>query len=128
MAIILIPAGIIAALIMFRWARTLALWAFGALLVWGYICFAHAEQYPMVQCELGSVSQVVPSYACDALTLGYNELRFVGEDTGRQSMMRCSEVIGRYVHKGPEQFINACYRMWEAETTAQAQARILGRR
>lgn len=41
--VILIPAGILAALIFFRWARTLALFLAAALVIWFVIHMSHAR-------------------------------------------------------------------------------------
>ena len=117
LAFIIIPAGIIAALILFRWARTLVC---VGLVLWLLAHHAHAGQTPMVQCTTGSVSQVVPDYACDALTIGYAELRFKGgEDPGQ---WRCAIAIGRYIGRDASNFIGMCQRMWTIETTHRAQA------
>lgn len=121
---ILTIAGILAALILFRWARTIALFVFGALLIWGYVCFAHAQKSPMVQCVTGTVSQVVPDYACDALADGFRELRFdTNSDSARTSTMRCAEAVSRHLVGGPMQFLAICSRMQVSEMVHRTQMR-----
>ena len=130
MATILVPAGIIAALILFRWARTLALYALAAGVIWVMFHHAHAQKSTMVQCRTGHVVQMVPDYACDALLEGYGYLNIAGEkpvqngSMDRLGVFACSKAMARHFEGGhSERFIQPCQQMWTQEGYARAQMR-----
>jgi hypothetical protein len=105
MTIILIPAGILAALICFRWARTLALWLVVALVVGFFVSVhAHAQSSPMVQCQIGSWAQVMPDYACEAARRGSDKL--VPRDVG--SIFACAKEMDRTLQASQSSEIEIC--------------------
>lgn len=120
--VILIPAGIIAALICFRWARWLAL---ASVLVWLVSHRAHAQASPIVQCQIGAFSGVMPDYACAALTRGATKLLFgvtpmAGVDyTGVRA---CAADAGGRLGLQPYTLVGECNAIWRDMLTARMAA------
>lgn len=68
MMLIIVLAGTFAALVLFRWARTVALFVAAAAVLW--LCLTgtgHAQKQMMVQCTLGTQTAFVTDDYCDAL-------------------------------------------------------------
>ena len=127
MEIIIIPA-VISALILFRWARTLALFGLAALVLWIWAHNAHAQKRVMVECQTGHIAQNVPDYACDALTEGYQMLNFSQRrrmnSQDQTGILDCAKVVARHFEGNhPEWFIEPCQRMWTQEQYARAAMR-----
>lgn len=130
MAVILTISGIIAALILFRWARTLALYGLAAVVIWLWVHSAHAQKSVVVQCRTGHVLQMVPDYACDALLDGYAYLNIAGEkpvqngSMDRLGVFACSKAMARHFEGNhAEYFIQPCQQMWTQEQYARAEMR-----
>jgi hypothetical protein len=68
--VILVPAGIIAALICFRWARTLAMLVIVASVLWFVACASRAGAQDSAQCAAPPYGDSVESYRAFIKDLG----------------------------------------------------------
>lgn len=108
---IVIVAGTIAALILFRWARTLLIFGIAGLVLWFFVHHAHAQPSMMVQCRTGATAIVVPDYVCDAFLDGF---RHVTREAS--SIPECSKAIALHFENGnPLGYFGPCQRMWAGE-------------
>lgn len=121
---ILILAGAIAALICFRWARTLLIFGIAAVVLWFFVHHAHAQKSVMVQCRTGASSDVVPDYACDALLDGFAHLSTV-EGKENASVMECATVMASHFPNGNRyEYLPYCQHMLVAELTARVNTQM----
>lgn len=116
--VILIPAGTLAALILFRWARTLALFLAAALVIWFVIHMSHAraQAIPAVQCRTGNLVQLTSGDVCDALLAGYRKIH-PGPSAGQAQtgVMDCAKEIAAQLEPNyPNRFIGVCTQMWQS--------------
>lgn len=124
LAVILVPAGFIAALICFRWARWLAVAAVVFTVLWlaGRTHNAHAQASPIVQCRIGAFSAVMPDYACVAMTHAATKLMFgvtpmPGADyTGVRA---CAADAGAQMGLQPYAMVGECNAIWREMVTAR---------
>lgn len=109
----LVIAGLLAALVLFRWARTLAMIALVATALWFAAHRSHGQPAPMVECRIGSFVRVVPDYACAALSSGSQKLRLAADpDIMRASVMACATEMARQLNPTyPNQFLGVCQEM-----------------
>lgn len=111
--VIIAPAGVLAALILFRWARTLALFGLGAMVVWFMTHPAHAQKTTLVQCDAGG-RYTVPDNVCDVLLEGFSKLRFNrAYGASPQAYMGCAEVLAHNLRleNGIQQAASICTKM-----------------
>lgn len=104
--ILIALAGILAALCLFRRARTVALFLFGGLVLWSLA--AHAQRSTIVDCAIGQHAVQVTDWQCDVLQDVYDKLRRVDEPVrygpacadelarrfGSGGNMLCSSMVG----------------------------------
>jgi hypothetical protein len=104
-----IIAGVLAALICFRWARTLLIFGIAAMAVWFFMTHAHAQQSALVQCRVGAtIFRSVPDYACDALMDGFKRIT-----NDASSIAQCSGTMSRHFQNGAANgYYQPCQRMW----------------
>jgi hypothetical protein len=79
----------------------------------------HAQQSPIVQCQVGSWAQVMPDYACDAVMSGVAKLR----TDDAHSLFACEDEISRSVQASYTARANICQGIWSAMLIEAVQRR-----
>lgn len=67
---------------------------------------AHAQKTSVVQCQTGTVVQIVPDYACDALMAAFPKMKKVDD------MDACSEEMARRLGGNEVRFRDMCYKLY----------------
>jgi hypothetical protein len=119
MAALLALGGILAALCLFRWARTLALFVFGAAVVWFALTVSgHAQRTPMVECTVGTRAIETTDAGCDLVLDMFSKMSAM--KSGRDMLMDCITALGGNYHSVEYRI---CYGMVE-DIATQRQRRI----
>lgn len=104
--IIFALTGTLAALCLFRWARTLALLAFAAALVWSVV--AHAQSYPIVQCHVAAIVMETTDFQCEALLRG---AKLIDVSRYQQTNSLCAHEVARHLDAPWQTFMSVCHEM-----------------
>lgn len=79
---------------------------------------AQAQQSPMVQCQIGNWSEVMPSYACDGFNAGSRLLT-----RSPNSVKDCAIEVGRHTNINWGSLLTPCTQIWNSKLIqAQCEA------
>ena len=67
---------------------------------------AHAQKTSVVQCQTGTVVQIVPDRACDALMAAFPKMKKVDD------MVACSDEMARRLGGNEVRFRDMCYKLY----------------
>jgi hypothetical protein len=107
LALIVVPAGLIAALICFRWARLVLICGIIGTVIWMHS--AHSQSSPIVQCHIGTWAEDMPDFACDAVTQAVRKL----VPRNPRSEFACATAIQRQVQTTNSHAIDICNAVYQ---------------